>query len=106
MANFDNYQEQSFVGTPQIKYVDPNDEDFCRKLNRVANEYGFDGTWKAGAEIDTAKLFARHEDPDSDIALFDAPAQTLTVRIAATTAEKRTQIEALCVRYGITYAEA
>lgn len=97
---------QNFVGTPQLKYVDPNDEDFCRKLNRLVNGEGFDGTWRYGAEADTAKLYNRHEDPDADIATFDAPTQTLTARIAATTAAKRAEISALCTRYGITYAEA
>lgn len=106
MANFDNYQEQSFVGTPFLKYVNPNDEDFCRKLNRVVNAYGFDGTWKGGSELGTANLFNRHQDPDASIGLFDAASRAFTVETAVTTADERTQIENLCTRYGITYAEA
>lgn len=101
-----NFQDQSFVGTPLLKYVTPRDEEFCRMLNRVVNGEGFDGTWKYGAVDGTADLFNRHEQPDVSIALFEAASQTITVSIADTTPELRSQISDLCDRYGITYAEA
>jgi len=99
-----NYQEQSFVGTPLIKWANPNDEDFCRKLNRVVNGYGFDGTWKGGTEIDTATIYARHQNPDSEIGTMDAPGRAFELLSANTTPELQAQVEDLCTRYGITYS--